>query len=399
MALETKKISTAPESRLQNIETYIDASGNKQFKSLNDSIKHAASQVVAWGVNGQDQQALTNAMTKIKRGLDKGQDAKTILNSISPGSGDNEANRNVLDKVRNGIYAYSKNPQEFLNKEVENIRSQKYEDLSEEEAQGVLDKIDTLSKLSDVSGVGGAVSRTGVGGDTTDYYDWQGSTKANDVYNLSEDVTNLNILLESKKEKAKAEGEVDAYMYSLPEELAKRRTEFMDAETSSGIKQFSEQLAPATIDSLNTRGQFGDVQGGTLPYELAQSAGVVQSSLEQENAEIQASDDAFFQDLAYNNTLRKLIEAGSDVTSEIQYNQAQAEQKQRQVFSSAMSTKKNALSLELAKRSQEIQSAKEKAAQDKIDDQNRSNALTGVLTSAGSALVGAGTSYGLSKLG
>lgn len=156
--------------------------------------------------------------------------------------------------------------------------------------------------------------------------DYSGSGAGYGGGDYSGDLKAIGDIISLRGRQTEAQSQADSLVSSLPQELARGRNEFYNAAVGQGQQYFNESLAPSIMQSLNAR---GILNSGDLESELSRGAGDIQGSIQSSIMNQQAADDAFFMNAAYQQTFQKEIQAGQDLSSQVQNSRGQAMQNQQ----------------------------------------------------------------------
>lgn len=208
----------------------------------------------------------------------------------------------------------------------------------------------------------------------------------------SPDIKRVGDIIGTRQKKAANQKIADDFIASLPQELARGRSDFANSELGYGSQYYNESLAPSIVQNLNARGM---VFSGDLESELNRGAYDVQSSIQNEVQSAQAQDDAFFQNAAYQNTFQKEIAAGNDVNQLAQNQRGMAMENQQQTFLRSQANLSQQYQSMIFQRENQrnmaIQQQQLARQRDMQQDQNRAGMFSGLGQSAGTiggALIG-----------
>jgi hypothetical protein len=214
-------------------------------------------------------------------------------------------------------------------------------------------------------------------------------------YDYSSQISNVESILSEMKDKGASQTELDNFIGSLPVELSRGRDAYLAGEVDSGTQMYQEQLSPTIKQNLATRGML---RSGDLSNELARGAGEVAGALQDTALNLQSEDEKFFTDMAYKETFRKEIEAGNDISSNLNYERSNATQTQSNNFTSAQADLTQKYNEMIQRRTQDRELATYQSKLKKAQDLANSNSEAQTYGQIGSVLGQIGTSVALGKM-
>jgi hypothetical protein len=216
----------------------------------------------------------------------------------------------------------------------------------------------------------------------------QDQLEAPDTFN---DIKRIDDILATRGQKRANEGELDSFLTSLPGELEKSRTGYLDA-LSDQANVNMEYAVPQQLAGLNARGALfsGDVQD-VLSTEYGNQYGAIEA----ERAQLESDDNQFYFNAAYQNALRKQLEGQVDYRTYLEGERAKIgnEQETRFQRSQAQINANSQNDLQMRQynhplRAQQVQLQKQRDAQNKA---KTAGLVSGIgQTVGGLAMAGAG---------
>lgn len=204
------------------------------------------------------------------------------------------------------------------------------------------------------------------------------------------DIKTVEDLLAGRKEKSAMESELGQYIEGLPGELTNSRQDYLSSLTSGAERQFAME-SPKTKALLNARGALNSGAAGDL---LASTAGDIYEPIQRIQAKLEAEDNAFYANMAYQNKVRQLLESSADWRTALDVERANVRSKQNQDFISAQDSLNNQYNSGLQEREYERALQATKARLDAASKE-KSSSLTSGLIKAG---VKAGVQVGASAI-
>lgn len=131
---------------------------------------------------------------------------------------------------------------------------------------------------------------------------------------VGEDVTRVKGLLDTRFAKAEKEGSINDFLTGLPANLESSRNELLDAETARLGDEFNDYIPRALAD----RNSKGLLFSGDVEDLLSTRAVDLQSGVESLQADLEAADNQFYFDAAYQNQIRKSLEGSEDYKAAIE---------------------------------------------------------------------------------
>jgi len=285
-----------------------------------------------------------------------------------------------------------KNPQAYLKKQIQ-LLGEDNSRLTADELKQKIELLTLLSKETRGDFTGGTVTqKVDQSGGYLEPFNLQNYQIVSPI-DTSSEIKSIQDLLSSRETKLKREGQLEQFQSGLQDELARGRTDFIRGEEDYARYVYENELKPRIEENLNVRGLL---YSGDLATELARTGSGLQADIEQQALALQQEDDAFFQDIAYQNTFRKEIEAGNDVSSQLDFARNQTRTNQQQNFLRTQN--------DLRRRYQEQSYQKDLDRQLRVQEANlkrqqdlaRKNQQSGLISSIGStagmiggALIGA----------
>ena len=134
-----------------------------------------------------------------------------------------------------------------------------------------------------------------------------------DVSDASPDISRLKEAIATATTKEEKDAAIESYLSGLPGELKSSRESFLSGEEDRAFSALERQV-PLVLQNLNVRGML---QSGEREDELTTRALSLGSSLEEIQAELEADDNQFYFDAAFQNALRKELSSVEDYRSAI----------------------------------------------------------------------------------
>lgn len=201
------------------------------------------------------------------------------------------------------------------------------------------------------------------------------------------DVKRIKDILEARRFETEQNTALDDFVTKYPSELAGQTNDIIKARAEQGKRFYEDELAPSIGQAANVR---GTLYSGDYQNELMRGAADIQGTLESNAVDLQAQDSMFFADLAYQNTLRKAIQAGQDVVGQIATQRSQAETQKQQTFQSQQADINSQFQNQLFMRQNERALAAEQARLRNQQSQQRKAAQGQMYGQIGSAIGGIG---------
>ena len=202
-----------------------------------------------------------------------------------------------------------------------------------------------------------------------------------------QDIKTVEELLAGRKDKSAMEAELGQYIEGLPAELTNSRQDYLSSLTSGAERQFGME-SPKTMALLNSRGALNSGAAGDL---LASTAGEIYEPIQRIQAQLEAEDNAFYANMAYQNKVRQLLETSADWRTSLDVERANVRSKQNQDFISAQDSLNSQYNSGLQEREYERALQATKARLDAASKEKASSLTSGLIkagTKAGGSIVG-----------
>ena len=214
--------------------------------------------------------------------------------------------------------------------------------------------------------------------------------KENPIVNdVSGDVSRLSQLTTSRKEKAVRDKDITDYLTALPGQLEGTREGYLSGETDRAVQDFEEVYAPRALESANARGMLFSGDSADL---LTTGAFDVQDVIDKARIDLEAEDNQFYFNAAYQNKVRQALESSTNYKDAIANEQQNVLTTQQQKFTAKENDVSRSFQERMFQREQERSLALQQAQarrQRQAQDAASSSALYGQLGSTIGAIGGA----------
>lgn len=210
--------------------------------------------------------------------------------------------------------------------------------------------------------------------------------------NVKADIKRIQDMQGVRAKKAGAQGDLDAFVNKLPQDLASNTDQQYTSQLEQGKHTLEDFLNPQVRGQLAARGLL---TSGDLDAELASGAGEIMNPIQQQYAQNKADDLAFFENAAYQTNLKKTIDANQNLSGQLDFERGNALNAQSQRFQQGQNNISDSASMALFRRQQQanLQAQQERLRRqsDLQSAQNRSGMIGGIgqsIGSIGGAVVG-----------
>lgn len=160
---------------------------------------------------------------------------------------------------------------------------------------------------------------------------------------------NLQDIVGERATRTEREAQLSDFLKTVPGQLEQTTTEFIKPEAERAYTNLRDFIAPEVAQGLNIR---GILNSGDLASEMARATGEVQGGIETTYGNLLSANQAFFANAAYEQTLRKAIEANQEVAGQIQFETARQRQEAQNRFKLAQQDIETSTNLSLFRRQQ-----------------------------------------------
>lgn len=194
--------------------------------------------------------------------------------------------------------------------------------------------------------------------------------------NVGGDIKRLEDIIGERGRKAQGNKDIQAFLGELPQNLASQTGQFMDTQRANAETQLRDFLDPQIRQSLAARGLL---TSGDLSAELASAGEGLQGGLNQQHADLQAQDAAFFENAAYQVNLKKVLDANQNLAGEINFQRGNALNQQENRFQVSQQNQADQFGVDAFRRQQQqnmsAQNARLKQQQDIQKAQSRAGQI------------------------
>lgn|SRR3990167_8299710 len=225
--------------------------------------------------------------------------------------------------------------------------------------------------------IGGKLSE-----DTVKWFDQFGSVVGGSEFRkevpieVSSDISRLQERIGTLKTQAERDAAINDYLAQLPENLRQSREQFLSGEEQRAMSALERQV-PAVLQDLNIRGML---QSGEVEDELTTRALNLESSLEDMQTELEAEDNQFYYDAAFQNSLRNELSKVEDYRSALAQHRQNVLTERERGFKSRQSELDIQLNEDLARsgyaRNAALQRQKLQREREQTQEQNRLNVVS-----------------------
>lgn len=153
------------------------------------------------------------------------------------------------------------------------------------------------------------------------------------------DVKRLQGLIGAQTQATDNQNSFNKYISGLPDALSGQENQMLNAYDQSQGQQFQDVLAPQMLESANARGALFSGDVGDL---LASGAGNIQAGRESLQSQIEAQDNQFYFNAAYQNSLTQQLQGQSNYSNFLQGEQNKVLQQNANQFQTNQSQMNNA---------------------------------------------------------
>lgn len=270
------------------------------------SLDKAIQDIISRIYGGNDSGVKDRLKSAITRSILEGRITPDTRSAISPyvSSGTEDIEREILDANRNE-YAFSQDPNKYVKDYLGKLAPKDISAATDDELTKYLEGLNEATSLksysrptsySDVIG--------GPGGVGVNYTD----SPLNFEY--GDEIKTVQDILGTRAEKANREASLSSFIQGVPEQQRVAREDYLSGLEGSLRDQFENDRIPRDLQSLNTRGLLDSP--GEVADALSTGAFDIQSTIEQARIELEQQDYQFFYDMAYQDQLRKSLDAAKD---------------------------------------------------------------------------------------
>lgn len=270
------------------------------------SLDKAIQDIISRIYGGNDSGVKDRLKSAITRSILEGRITPDTRSAISPyvSSGAEDIEREILDANRNE-YTFSQDPNKYVKDYLGKLAPKDISAATDDELTKYLEGLNEATSLksysrptsySDVIG--------GPGGVGVNYTD----SPLNFEY--GDEIKTVQDILGTRAEKASREASLSSFIQGVPEQQRVAREDYLSGLEGSLRDQFENDRIPRDLQSLNTRGLLDSP--GEVADALSTGAFDIQSTIEQARIELEQQDYQFFYDMAYQDQLRKSLDAAKD---------------------------------------------------------------------------------------
>lgn len=219
--------------------------------------------------------------------------------------------------------------------------------------------------------------------------EFMGTTNVNVYPNAQNDIDRLNLQIKPLVADQQAQSELDTTLGALPGQLQDSRDEYIRGELNRAKQVYDERVAPSVLNNLNVRGLL---QSGDRLSSLAGAAAETFSPVQDKALQMEQEDNNFYQNAAYQATLKKELQGVSSARDYVAGQQSDISQSRSLNFQRAQADLARTYDESLFNRQQQTaltaQQAALKRQKDAADAASR-NAIYGELGKVGGSIAGA----------
>lgn len=270
------------------------------------SLDKAIQDIISRIYGGNDSGVKDRLKSAITRSILEGRITPDTRSAISPyvSSGAEDIEREILDANRNE-YTFSQDPNKYVKDYLGKLAPKDISAATDDELTKYLEGLNEATSLksysrptsySDVIG--------GPGGVGVNY------TESPLNFEYGDEIKTVQDILGTRAEKANREASLSSFIQGIPEQQRVAREDYLSGLEGSLRDQFENDRIPRDLQSLNTRGLLDSP--GEVADALSTGAFDIQSTIEQARIELEQQDYQFFYDMAYQDQLRKSLDAAKD---------------------------------------------------------------------------------------
>lgn len=270
------------------------------------SLDKAIQDIISRIYGGNDSGVKDRLKSAITRSILEGRITPDTRSAISPyvSSGAEDIEREILDANRNE-YTFSQDPNKYVKDYLGKLAPKDISAATDDELTKYLEGLNEATSLksysrptsySDVIG--------GPGGVGVNY------TESPLNFEYGDEIKTVQDILGTRAEKANREASLSSFIQGVPEQQRVAREDYLSGLEGSLRDQFENDRIPRDLQSLNTRGLLDSP--GEVADALSTGAFDIQSTIEQARIELEQQDYQFFYDMAYQDQLRKSLDAAKD---------------------------------------------------------------------------------------
>ena len=201
------------------------------------------------------------------------------------------------------------------------------------------------------------------------------------------DISRIEDILGTRGQEATNEAGIKSYLTTLPDVLSNSRNDYLSAIREQGNQQIQE-VTPQILASANARGALFS---GDVPDILSNYAGNVQGGIESQQAQLEAEDNQFYFNAAYQNALRQNLQGQQDYSTYLAGERSNVLNEQNTRFQRSQSTLQANAQNDLLQRQYNNQLTAQQLQLRKQGDLEKSQKTTNKITGIGQSIGGIAT--------
>lgn len=235
----------------------------------------------------------------------------SIIKQVNPGASTSGFFESEFNRIKADELPYLKNPSKYLQDQLGQYKDSP--DLTDDELNQKLEILNALGtekrgefnysepfRVDNIDPRGGTISD----------YSLQTGYQEVKPQSYEDEIKSIQDILSGRAEKRKKESDISAFLADAPEQQRLAREDYLSGLEENLQAEFEQERIPRDFQSLNTRGLLDSP--GEVADALSTGAFDIQSTIEQARIELEQQDYQFFYDMAYQDQLRKSLDAAKD---------------------------------------------------------------------------------------